>query len=200
MTLKNPPIIKQPENKAALRTTALAYRAALPAEKRRHYSDQIANRLCAYLARLCVPVSSLLLYRSMPSEVNTDRLFELPDYRIFAPVTHHHQQMEWRLTTNRTTWAAGLFGVQEPASGSLWSDEPATVLLCPLAAFDRQGNRLGMGKGCFDYWLGSHRHALIQVIGLAFAGQEVAHIPAEAHDAPLDCIITEKEVIECPKA
>jgi len=73
------------------------------------------------------------------------------------------------------------------------------VLLCPLTAFDRQGNRLGMGKGCFDYWLSKHRHGLDQVIGLAFSGQEVAHIPAEAHDAPLDYIITEKEVIECPR-
>ncbi len=199
MTLQACPDTNKPINKNDLRASALAYRTALSAERRRHYSAQIAHRLCVHLARPCAPVSSLLLYRSMPSEVNTDRLFELPDYHVFAPVTHHQEQMEWRLTTSRTVWAKGFFGVPEPVSGALWKEEQASVLLCPLTAFDRQGNRLGMGKGCFDFWLGSHRHALDQVIGLAFSGQEVARIPAEAHDAPLDYVITEKEVIECPK-
>jgi len=199
MTLQTRANTNNPINKNDLRALALAYRTGLPAEKRRHYSAQIAQRLCAHLARPCAPVSSLLLYRSMPSEVNTDRLFELPDYHIFAPVAHHHEHMEWRLVTNRTVWETGFFGVPEPVSGPLWKEEQASVLLCPLTAFDRQGNRLGMGKGCFDFWLGSHRHALDQVIGLAFSGQEVAHIPAEVHDVPLDYVITEKEVIECPK-
>jgi len=136
----------------------------------------------------------------MASEVNTDSLFHLPGYHIFAPVTHHHEHMEWLLTSSQTRWKKGLFGILEPTSGQHWALNTGTVLLCPLTAFDRQGNRLGMGKGCFDYWLSKHRHALEQVIGLAFSGQEVAHIPAEGHDVPLDCVITEKEVIQCPKA
>jgi len=186
------------ETKAFLRAAAIAYRAKLPSNARERYSEQIIDHLCAYLVSNDETITSLLAYRSMPSEVATERLFLLPDYLVFAPVTHHNQHMDWRLITARTSWKKGRFGVLEPSSGELWRHGANTTLLCPLTAFDRQGNRLGMGKGCFDYWLSKHRHGLDQVIGLAFSGQEVAHIPAEAHDAPLDCIITEKEVIECP--
>ncbi len=186
------------DSKASLRAAALAYRAGLPADARRRYSGQIMDRLRAYLSSSPVTSTSLLAYRAMPSEVATERLFHLPDYRVFAPVTRHHRHMEWLLVTDRTRWQTGRFGVLEPSSGEPWRHGAKTTLLCPLTAFDRHGNRLGMGKGCFDYWLSQHRHGLDQVIGLAFSGQEVAHIPVEVHDAPLDCIITEKEVIECP--
>jgi len=186
------------DSKASLRAAALAYRAGLPADARRRYSEQIIDRLCVYLASSAETSTSLLAYRSLPSEVATQRLFHLPDYLVFAPVTHHHAHMDWLLITPHTTWQQGRFGVLEPSSGQSWQPGATTTLLCPLTAFDRRGTRLGMGKGCFDYWLATHRDGLDQVIGLAFSGQEVAHIPAEVHDAPLDCIITEKEVIKCP--
>ncbi|MDQ6996565.1 MAG: 5-formyltetrahydrofolate cyclo-ligase [Mariprofundus sp.] len=188
------------QSKASLRATALAYRTGLPASERQRYSGQIIDRLCAYLASQDVPPVSLLVYRSMPSEVATESLFHMPQYQVFAPITRHQTDMEWFLVTAQTDWQKGRFGVLEPSAGTVWQYGQSTALLCPLTAFDRQGNRLGMGKGCFDFWLSQHRHGLDQVIGLAFSGQEVAHIPAEAHDAPLNCIITEKEAIECPKA
>jgi 5-formyltetrahydrofolate cyclo-ligase len=191
--------MKPPESKTSLRADALAYRGGMPVSERRRCSEQIIERLYTYLANSAVTPACLLVYRAMPSEVATEKLFQLTNYHVFAPITHHHKHMEWLLTTERTHWKKGVFGVLEPSSGAPWRHGASTVLLCPLVAFDRHGNRLGMGKGCFDYWLSTHRHGLDQVIGLAFSGQEVAQIPAEGHDAPLDCIITEKEVIECPK-
>jgi len=188
------------DTKASLRTAALAYRKQLSASDRQLFSTQIIAKLNAYFASRSAPSTSLLLYRAMASEVATDRLFQQSHCHLYAPVTHHHQHMEWLLIKPDTRWHKGLFGVLEPCSGKAWQNEASTTLVCPLTAFDRHGNRLGMGKGCFDYWLSTHRHTLDQVIGLAFSGQEVAQIPAEGHDVPLDCIITEKEVIECPKA
>ncbi|PJC70988.1 MAG: 5-formyltetrahydrofolate cyclo-ligase, partial [Zetaproteobacteria bacterium CG_4_8_14_3_um_filter_59_5] len=70
-------------------------------------------------------------------------------------------------------------------------------LLCPLVGFDRCGNRLGMGKGCFDRWLDGMKNHILLGVGLAFACQECPRIPAEAHDMPLDIIITEGETIAC---
>jgi 5-formyltetrahydrofolate cyclo-ligase len=185
-------------DKVALRAAALAWRTALPDTLRRQYSAQILNRLRTQLQSM--QAHALLAYRAMPSEVDTAPLFNWNDYRIYAPVTHHHKHMEWLRTTAQTVWRKGLFGVHEPESGQPWPGKPATILLCPLTAFDRAGNRLGMGKGCFDFWLAKHRDALQCVIGLAFAGQEVAQIPAEGHDVPLDYVITEQEVIQCPRA
>jgi len=187
-------------DKNTLRKSALRYRKNMSDCERRRSSESIIATLLAHVQCIPKPPVCLLVYRSLPTEVDTERLFHLPTHQVFAPVTHHHEHMEWLLTSPQTTWKNGLFGIREPSSGMPWTGgSQNTVLLCPLTAFDRHGNRLGMGKGCFDYWLNSYHHQINQVIGLAFSGQEVAHIPAEGHDVPMDYIITEKEVITCLK-
>ncbi len=64
------------------------------------------------------------------------------------------------------------------------------VILMPLLGFDKHGTRLGYGGGYYDRTLAalSKRPRLI---GFAFALQEIDHIPREAHDVPLDAIVTE---------
>ncbi|SNR26559.1 5-formyltetrahydrofolate cyclo-ligase [Paracoccus sediminis] len=67
------------------------------------------------------------------------------------------------------------------------------VLIVPLAGFDRGGNRIGYGGGYYDRTLQLLRdsgHAT--AIGLAFAVQELAEIPAEPFDQPLDLIVTDQ--------
>ncbi|MEO0606751.1 MAG: 5-formyltetrahydrofolate cyclo-ligase [Pseudomonadota bacterium] len=83
------------------------------------------------------------------------------------------------------------FGLLEPNE-----DVPEvypTLVLTPLLAFDRQGNRLGYGKGHYDRALTLLRaKGRVFVCGLAFFGQEVEHVPAEPHDIPLDWVMTER--------
>jgi len=181
-------------DKNILRSSHQAARQHLGADARNHYSRQICQQLLEII-RIRQP-SCLLAYKSLASEVGTGTLFEHPSTPVYAPVTHNHQHMEWRHANQQSEWETGVFGVQEPVNGQLWtSASGTTILACPLVAFDRAGNRLGMGKGCFDFWLAQHHHAIDMVIGLAFSCQETAAIPAEAHDMPMNCIITETEVI-----
>lgn len=71
------------------------------------------------------------------------------------------------------------------------------LILAPLIAFDRTGGRLGQGGGYFDRAIASLRaQGSLKVVGLAFAGQEVAQTPCEAHDARLDAILTEAGYFE----
>jgi len=187
-------------NKALIRANALEQRKALTSDHRKMFSESIMASLFSYLSVENEPSDNLLVYRSLPSEVATDALLEVDAYRLFSSVTHHHEHMEWHELSDATRWQVGLFGIQEPVGGLLWDGKQGvTTLLCPLTAFDRHGNRLGMGKGCFDYWLAQHRMHIKQVIGLAFSCQEVAQIPFESHDVPMDYVITEKEVIACTK-
>ncbi|PJA31872.1 MAG: 5-formyltetrahydrofolate cyclo-ligase [Zetaproteobacteria bacterium CG_4_9_14_3_um_filter_53_7] len=187
-------------DKTQIRAFALQQRKSLTELQRQTYSQAIMSNLLDYLAGQTDQPQNLLIYRSLPSEVATDALLVTQDYRMFAPVTHHHEHMEWHALSSDTRWQTGLFGILEPDGGSLWDEKQGiTTLLSPLTAFDRSGNRLGMGKGCFDFWLAQHRVHIKQIIGLAYACQEVAEVPAEGHDVPMDCIITEKEVIQCPR-
>jgi 5-formyltetrahydrofolate cyclo-ligase len=73
---------------------------------------------------------------------------------------------------------------------------PRTVL-APLAAFDRSGGRLGYGKGYYDRALMRLAGAgPVNAIGLAYACQEVPHVPMTPQDRRLDAIVTELETIE----
>jgi 5-formyltetrahydrofolate cyclo-ligase len=66
------------------------------------------------------------------------------------------------------------------------------VVLVPLLAFDSDGYRLGYGGGFYDRTLESLRAKhKIRAIGVAYAGQEVEHLPREAHDHALDAVLTE---------
>ena len=65
------------------------------------------------------------------------------------------------------------------------------LLIIPLLAFNDKGARLGYGGGYYDRTLASLRsnHA-ISAIGLAYDFQRVDELPVEAHDEPLDSILT----------
>ena len=83
------------------------------------------------------------------------------------------------------------FGLLEP-NPEVPEVQP-TLVLTPLLAFDRSGNRLGYGKGHYDRALTRLRdQGRVFVCGLAFHGQEVDAIPAEPHDIPLDWVMTER--------
>lgn len=84
---------------------------------------------------------------------------------------------------------AGPFGLSQPGSGT--EIVHPTLVLTPLLAFDAKGNRLGYGKGHYDRALARLReNGRVFVCGLAYAEQEVIHIPTEDTDIPLDWMVT----------
>ncbi len=72
------------------------------------------------------------------------------------------------------------------------------ILLVPLAAFDRNGHRIGYGAGYYDMTINRLRAMKpVVAIGIAFAAQEIAAVPTTPRDARLDLVLTEREVIDC---
>lgn len=70
------------------------------------------------------------------------------------------------------------------------------VLIVPLLAFDRRGYRLGYGGGYYDRTIAALRPGGALAIGVAFAAQEVAHVPTDSFDQRLDLIVTERDAID----
>jgi len=106
--------------------------------------------------------------------------------------------MQWHRVDGGTVWQKGRHGIEEPVDGPLWRSEEGPVLVtCPLVGFDRMGNRLGMGMGCYDRWLARHGADVACIVGLAFSCQELESIPREAHDVRMNYVITEAEIIAC---
>ena len=66
------------------------------------------------------------------------------------------------------------------------------LVVAPLLAFDRRGGRLGQGGGYYDRTIaGLRAQGPVFVLGLAYAGQELNHVPMSAHDERLDGVLTE---------
>lgn len=70
--------------------------------------------------------------------------------------------------------------------------DETTVCVVPALAFSREGHRVGYGMGYYDRFL----EAFVgKSIGLSYSALLCDTLPHEEHDAPLDMIITESEVL-----
>ena len=86
---------------------------------------------------------------------------------------------------------AGPFGLEQPHGDA--TEVAPDIILTPLVAFDRGGNRLGQGAGHYDRAFAAHPEAWR--IGVAWSVQEVPALPADPWDVPLHAVATEKEWI-----
>lgn len=101
------------------------------------------------------------------------------------------QPLELRLWEDGAPLYEAGFGTLAPAEEA--PRAAPDVILMPLLGFDKHGTRLGYGGGYYDRTLAALPKRP-RLIGFAFALQEVDLIPREAHDVPLDAIVTEQGV------
>lgn len=93
-----------------------------------------------------------------------------------------------------TPMKSALFGVQEPDTLEI-APHP-DIILVPTLGFSRQGDRLGYGKGYYDRTLAqlqAQSHPFIS-IGIAWAVGDLSSYSyhPQAHDVPLDAVLTDK--------
>ena len=185
-------------DKKTIRAEALALRGTIT----RHDAEAFAARL----ARLGPDLARghgaqvVSVFWSIGDEIPTHPLIRALDDAGFAvalPVTGARgTPLVFRRWTPLTTMAPGRMSIPEPpaAAEMLVPD----LLFVPLAAFDRRGHRVGYGAGYYDVTLEALRaEKMVTAVGLAYAAQEVLFIADEAHDQPLDFIVTEKDTILC---
>jgi 5-formyltetrahydrofolate cyclo-ligase len=135
-------------------------------------------------------------YHALPDEADPAlllaRLVEMGAHIAFPRMAAKAMPLEFHLVPDGEVLAPGRHGIPEPMAH--WPAVTPVLLLVPLLAFDVTGHRLGYGGGFYDRTLlelqkGSALN--VPAIGIAYAGQEVASIPAEPHDRRLDGILTE---------
>jgi 5-formyltetrahydrofolate cyclo-ligase len=107
--------------------------------------------------------------------------------------------LAFRQWTPQTPLLADRYGIPSPAMGDFLTPE---ALLLPVNAFDAAGYRIGYGGGYFDHTLStSHTQCVpLLAIGVGFELARVDSIDPEAHDIPLDAMVTEAGVFSCPAA
>ena len=108
------------------------------------------------------------------------------------------QPLKFALWTPGCDMEGGAFRAMIPVDPQFVTPE---VLIVPLVAFTRRGERLGYGGGFYDRTLqGLRAKSATLAIGFAYAAQEAETLPYDPNDQPLDMIVTEDAVIEIPRA
>ncbi len=188
--------------KADLRTAALQRRDRIDPDVRAAFK----SRLATVGPRLVVEFSPrrdtlvVSLFSAIGSEPDTTALalaLQAADVPLALPVDWSHgTSLIYRRWTLGDPLAMGPLGIAEPMSDA--AEVEPDVLFVPVAAFDRRGHRIGYGAGNVDRTLTALRaRKSVCVIGVAYAVQEELFIPSEAHDEPLDLILTERDIILC---
>jgi 5-formyltetrahydrofolate cyclo-ligase len=183
--------------KAALRRDALARRDAIPAAERAAAAQAIAARPFPIDVPADARVSG---FSAMKSEINPVPLMRrLADAgaRLALPVVAGRgKPLIMRAWAFGEPLDSGVWGIREPQRSAPEVDPD--ILLVPLAAFDRDGNRIGYGAGYYDMTINRLRGLKPTLaIGLAFAAQEIPAVPFTPRDAKLDLVLTEREIIDC---
>ena len=183
-------------SKKTIRHDAVARRDALPAAERAKAAEFIAAR------PFPVPVAAGTIvsgFSPLKSEINPIPLMRaLADRgaQLALPVVAGRGKplimRAWRFGE---ALDSGVWGIRQPKADA--PEVAPDILLVPLLAFDRSGNRIGYGAGYYDMTIAKFRAIKpVLAIGIAYAAQEIAKVPATERDARLDLVLTEREIID----
>lgn len=142
-----------------------------------------------------ISARTVLLYSSMSTEVNTmDFIGKWAESKtIVLPVVSGNNLLLRKYEPEKM--APGYRGIMEPTSDS--EEIPPSqvdLAIIPGVAFDRQGNRLGHGKGFYDRLL---PELDCPRIGVAYDGQIYDHLKTDDWDQKMDFVITPSNVYIC---
>lgn len=173
-------------HKQELRQFIRQQKRLLTPQQRDEQSLAIARKLLAHprIER----ARTLLLYHPLPDEVDATSLLETPGVSILLPRVIDDCRMELRRYEGPESLQRGAFGIMEPC-GALFSDYGRIdVAVVPGMAFDRNGHRLGRGRGYYDRLLVQLPQAY--KIGICFDFQLMEAVEADAHDVLMDEIVS----------
>jgi len=117
---------------------------------------------------------------------------------VIEPIPTRPPRLAFAPLDDPARMRANRYRIPEPVRGAPRVGWTLDLVLLPLVGFDRRGGRLGMGGGFYDATFDPRRTrpGRPKLVGLAHAVQEVDSLDLLPHDAPLDAIVTERELIE----
>jgi len=182
--------------KTVFRKKIIDERLALSGSDVREKSLSIERRFLQF--PLYKKAESVALYCDFRGEVRTDILLEdalASGKTVLMPrIRQEDFSISFFSIASPGELAENDIGFKEPpaAKGRKWDVSDIDLFVVPGVAFDRKGNRLGMGKGCYDRALCSI--AREKIVGLAYEFQLVEDVPSYHHDVKIGWIITENKI------
>lgn len=177
--------------KSELRKNYRNKRKLLNSDSIANHSLEISNRL------LSLPIWNFSFYHIFLSitkncEIDTSYIITIlqgNDKNIIIPKIISGNELENYLLTDSTLLKPNKLNIPEPIGGIEINENKIDVVFVPLLAYDKNGNRVGYGKGYYDSFLVKCRPDVIKV-GLSFFEPEKAIKDINEHDIPLNYCVT----------
>lgn len=139
----------------------------------------------------------LMLYMPLGNETDTREIINkafADGKKVVFPVTDEKSgEITPCYATAQTKFEKGAFSVCEPKIIDVADVLDIDVVIVPGIAFDKEGARIGFGKGCYDGFLTKTKAIKI---GFCYDFQLCEKIPTEDYDIKMDYIITENGVFD----
>ena len=156
---------------------------------------EMSARICERIVAMpeYLKAKKILCYAALPDEVQTGGLLReiLRSGRQLYLSRTRGQNLEIARMAEDTKLERGAYGILEPVTDELADIADMDLVLAPGVAFDRDGNRLGYGKGYFDRLL---KGCTCPKVGLSYEMQLVDHVPEREGDIPMDKVVTEDKI------
>jgi 5-formyltetrahydrofolate cyclo-ligase len=175
---------------------------SMSAEHRIRLSQMMCGKLMN--SRMWHDSTQVALYYGVGQEVHTEPLLAAgwsEGKRMYLPKTNPRQHtLTFYEVERMQDTEVVYFGLREPRPDASKKLQPKRLdlIVVPGLVFDKFGYRIGYGAGYYDRFLPLVPDPVPR-IALAFQQQVLTEdvLPAEAHDIPVDLIITEKRQLDC---
>lgn len=157
------------------------------------------QQLDVYIPSLLMTYAPLESKNEFNTQLITDYCyFKNPEQQLFYPVINETDDCMVSIIVNDDTlFKKNKYGIDEPQDGLDMFPEEIDMILVPLLAFDRFGNRVGYGKGYYDKFLKECRHDVLKV-GFSYFEPVEAIDDVNAMDVKLDYCITPSGIYHFP--
>jgi len=185
--------------KAALRKEMLQKRLQYTAAEVDALSQRIRDQFFSFFSLSEIKTLHIFLPITRYNEINTWYIIhqlqqDYPGIALVVPVTN---LQELTLSHYRFTSATELienkWGISEPLAAEPITETAIDLVIIPLLGFDKQGHRIGYGKGFYDRFLHLCRPDVLK-IGISLEPPLAEITDVHAGDVLLDYAITPEEV------
>lgn len=175
------------------RSRLIAWRQGLTDDERAIRCDAIVENLRR--AGVLSPHQGIGFYWPMAGEIDLrpllTNLIERGTEAALPVISKVNQPLEfWRWRPGDVLDESGPKGIPVPSTRHLMA---VTALLIPLVGYDDQGHRLGHGGGYYDRTLAAMDPRAV-AIGVGLEECRLPSIFPQAHDIPMDIIVTDASV------
>ncbi len=183
--------------KRALRAELRERRGLLSDAQRATAAIAIGERLDALIDEL--GARSISCFLSTTAEPGTREFVARAvrrGIRVLLPVTRADGLLDWAVATDDGEVTEGLYGLPEPTGEVLGpiAVNDVDLMIVPAAAVDRQGMRMGWGRGYFDKTIGSMEKCP-PVYAVIYDSEILDSLPREVHDQPVNGVVTPTQTL-----